>query len=83
MHYKTLSFWYSVSHILLSTDIDECYPESPCHANASCTNTHGSFTCACNAGYTGDGMKCYGRCLIRFSFNVAGVCRYYNIQELR
>ena len=46
-----------------STDIDECAAQSPCHTNALCTNTLGSFTCACNAGYTGDGLTCYGRCL--------------------
>ena len=46
-----------------SADIDECVTLSPCDPNASCTNTLGSFTCACNTGYTGDGMACYGRCL--------------------
>ena len=38
-------------------DIDECM-ESPCHVNANCTNTKGSFNCECNIGYTGDGMNC-------------------------
>lgn len=37
------------------TDINECDGE-PCHADATCTNTPGSFTCACNAGYIGDGV---------------------------
>jgi hypothetical protein len=41
------------------TDIDECATNNGgCSANATCTNTNGSFTCACNAGYTGDGITC-------------------------
>ena len=31
-----------------------------CHGNATCTNTDGSFTCACNVGYTGNGVTCAG-----------------------
>lgn len=31
-----------------------------CNANAACTNTPGSFTCACMTGYTGDGITCTG-----------------------
>jgi hypothetical protein len=27
-------------------------------ANATCTDTSGSFTCACNTGYEGDGVNC-------------------------
>jgi hypothetical protein len=32
-------------------------PES-CHGEAFCTNTPGSYECACNAGWTGDGITC-------------------------
>ena len=44
-------------------DIDECNTQSPCHASALCTNTLGSFTCACNPGYSGNGVTCNGECI--------------------
>ncbi|CAH1243137.1 FGFR3 [Branchiostoma lanceolatum] len=38
---------------------DECAVDTDnCHAQATCTNTAGSFTCACNAGFTGNGVQC-------------------------
>ena len=41
------------------TDINECTTGTDnCSADASCTNTVGSFTCACNAGFEGDGIAC-------------------------
>ena len=43
----------------LYADINECMTGSDnCHTNAQCTDTEGSFTCSCNAGYTGDGVTC-------------------------
>ncbi|XLS67229.1 hypothetical protein HN51_018252 [Arachis hypogaea] len=37
-------------------DVDECKtPNKFCHANATCNNTYGSYTCACQKGYSGDG----------------------------
>ena len=40
------------------TEIDEClHGTAGCHADATCTNTAGSFTCVCNDGYTGDGTN--------------------------
>ena len=46
---------------LIQTDIDECATAGTCDANAACTNTPpGTFTCACNSGYDGDGTTCTG-----------------------
>jgi uncharacterized protein (TIGR03382 family) len=40
-------------------DIDECaLGTDNCDANATCANTPGSFTCACNVGYSGAGVSC-------------------------
>jgi len=40
----------------LSLGEDECTAGSHnCHAHATCTTLPGSFTCACNTGYEGDG----------------------------
>jgi hypothetical protein len=42
-----------------NTDADECANDTNnCDANATCTNTPGSFECACNPGYEGDGTTC-------------------------
>src|SRR5262245_33061927 len=39
-------------------DIDECAaPTSPCAAHSACTNTPGSFSCACSTGFSGDGTS--------------------------
>ena len=41
-------------------DEDECALSTHnCDLNATCSNTMGGFTCACNAGYTGDGINCF------------------------
>ena len=29
-----------------------------CDTNAACTDTDGSFSCACKSGYAGDGVSC-------------------------
>ena len=50
---------------LIFPDIDECDkslgPNGKCGANALCSNSPGGFSCACQAGYTGDPyVNCYG-----------------------
>lgn len=40
-------------------DTNECTRGTHnCNANAQCTNTVGSFTCACNSGFSGNGVTC-------------------------
>ena len=45
--------------VLFNTDVDEC-GNDVCDSNALCSNTEGSYGCACNVGYTGDGKTCTG-----------------------
>ena len=50
--------------LFANKDIDECSsPElNNCHVNGNCTDNVGSFTCACNVGYYGDGVDlCNGK----------------------
>ena len=43
---------------LSSLDVNECVEGTDnCHANADCTDTIGSFQCACSPGYSGDGIE--------------------------
>ncbi|XP_077985026.1 multiple epidermal growth factor-like domains protein 8 [Glandiceps talaboti] len=50
-------------------DVAECrLGLDDCHHNATCINTHESFTCECNRGFTGDGKlfcneTCYYDCV--------------------
>ena len=45
--------------MFLILDINECSSNShSCDVNAVCSNTRGSYTCTCKAGYSGDGKSC-------------------------
>ncbi|XP_078681185.1 IgGFc-binding protein-like [Branchiostoma floridae x Branchiostoma belcheri] len=47
-------------------DVDECaLGWDECHANADCINTHGSYSCQCRPGFTGDGRDCWVRAICR------------------
>ena len=51
--------------LVTSTDIDECELRiHTCDSNANCTDTHGSYNCACIDGFEGDGFNCAGSVLI-------------------
>jgi len=39
-------------------DVNECTKPNTCAEKATCSNSVGSFTCACNAGWTGSGTTC-------------------------
>nr|CAB3263750.1 multiple epidermal growth factor-like domains protein 8 [Phallusia mammillata] len=50
-------------------DVDECAVEGKngsslheCSANATCINTFHSYSCVCNAGFSGDGKNCHEVC---------------------
>ena len=48
--------------LFLFSDIDECSADlNPCDSNADCINTDGSYNCACQQGFTGDGITCKGK----------------------
>jgi len=57
-----LSFEILGLMLMYSADTDECATNNGgCGADASCSNTAGSFECICNAGYDGDGITCAGQ----------------------
>ena len=65
-HFTFSDYEYVNSNVILTfiADINECDEDKDdCHTNADCTNTIGSYTCACKTGYTGNGKTCNGTCL--------------------
>ena len=49
---------------MLCADINECLTGTPCDGNATCADTLGSYTCTCDAGFTGDGVICRSKSII-------------------
>ena len=50
---------------VIFADIDECATDMDnCAEQATCTDNEGSFTCTCNNGYTGNGIRCDGEDII-------------------
>ena len=46
-------------YVVCSTDLNECDRNTnDCHQHASCTNERGSYSCKCNQGLIGNGLKC-------------------------
>ena len=43
------------------SDIDECLRMS-CDPNATCVDSHGSYSCSCNPGFSGNGTFCESKC---------------------
>ena len=50
-------FTLKFNHFGVCDDIDEC-EEDPCHENAYCSNSFGSYSCSCKPGYTGSEIRC-------------------------
>ena len=69
-------------YVFLLPDIDECR-ESPglCDENADCTNTIGSYQCACYLGYSGSGHKCESKSCFFFFSAIAGFHRVQFLTE--
>ena len=44
--------------INICEDIKECLVGNECHANATCDDSEGSYSCNCNIGFIGDGKMC-------------------------
>jgi len=71
----------------LILDVNECLTNNGgCHAQAICTNTPGSFTCACKDGYSGNGFDCEGTINLIFdinshSFNYSIILSFHNLQK--
>ena len=43
-------------------NVDECALKTHnCHADATCKDNIGSFTCTCKNGFSGNGTSCQGR----------------------
>ena len=56
--------------IFYHVDIDECMNDTwPCHANATCHNNIGSFTCTCKDGFMMNGTNCDGQYYISTIFS--------------
>ena len=57
----------------------------PCHVNAACNNTIGSYLCKCVAGYAGNGVNCEGIQFFYFNFHVVHmpltVCNVYSGED--
>ncbi len=69
-------------------DIDECALNlDDCDANATCSNTPAPFSCACNAGYTGDGRTCTPQLVASGSYasralaDADGVRHYFRLDD--
>ena len=64
--------------------------DNPCHTNASCTNTNGSYTCECVSGFTGNGTICASKKMsmvaiaMFYTLHYCGNCfRFTDVDECR
>ena len=74
-----------LTHMFSQTnlDVEECTANShSCGINAMCNNTPGSYTCACKAGYSGDGKTCTGELSINSPLKRLKIYLYNKIFQL-
>lgn len=66
------------STLLLShTDYDECMDgRNKCDGNSVCTDTPGSYYCACTEGFVGDGFRCTRKSFLVEAFSCL-VCELF------
>ena len=52
-----------------------------CDVNADCTDTEGSYTCACKPSYTGDGKTCGCKYMLHiiYIYKQLYTCKMYTI----
>jgi EGF domain len=50
----------------LYLDVDYCALGHNCDENATCLNLNTSYTCKCNRGFQGDGIRCTGTFKVNF-----------------
>ena len=79
--YETI-YKYGIKYIItldfkLLIDTNECTSMSPCHANATCNNTDGSYICTCDPGYTGDGKICNGMWNTNFFHGIKIIYQFF------
>ena len=81
------SLWLNVEFKRKSTyvlEINECSTSpGPCHINATCNNTVGSYQCTCNHGFSGSGTNCSGMLTLRSFFrkNSSSICKSFRNVE--
>ena len=71
--YNLITLTCYITSSLFSIDIDECDLNlNNCAAdNSTCTATpsNGGFSCACNSGFTGDGITWYDLCIVYMQYH--------------
>ena len=70
-----------IRYVVLFVDINECENTALCHDNATCANTAGSYSCACNEGYTGNGTVCEGMNDFFININVYRYDRHLTVES--
>jgi len=61
-HSHFIFYYLKNLHKKILLDINECTAGTDnCSNDGTCSNIAGSFSCACNSGYSGNGVTCSGK----------------------